>query len=71
MAVYARADADFTLPTKNAIKASQPQMAPEDEQNDTMPMMFGTLELHFESLYRVLRKRRHVPWILKEDKRQK
>lgn len=53
VAVYADADANFALPSKNAIKESKLQVAPEHRQDETILTMFGALELNLEGLYHV------------------
>lgn len=45
MAVYACADADAPLPSKNTVKASQLEMVPKTKQNDTIMATFGGFEL--------------------------
>lgn len=54
VAVCTRADLDFTLQAKNAIKKSKLQVALEDKQDMAKLKIFGTLELDSESLCRVL-----------------
>lgn len=65
VAVYARADTDFTLLSKNAIKASQSEVAFKGEQIENMRTMFGALEVGSENLYGTPRDRRHLLSIFK------
>lgn len=63
--VNARANAGFTLPSRNTILASRLDMGPEGEAKP-ITTTFGALELDFEGLYRIPWQRRHRVFLTKE-----
>lgn len=67
----ARADADLTLPSKSAIKASQLEVVLEGEQGEIVLTMLGALELDSESINHVSWEVKRVLWVPKEEKRLK
>lgn len=69
VAVCAGTNAGFTLPWKNAIKASQLLMATEAEQVDIVLTMCGALGLDSQGMYHIPLKEKHVLCITKEDQR--
>lgn len=51
VAAYVHADAELFLPSKNAIKLGQLQVAPENKKNEIKPTIFVALEQDSETLY--------------------
>lgn len=68
MVIYTRADADFTLPSKVVVKASQLDVVLKSEQSETMVTTFGTLKLDREGLYPVPFRGRHIIYISQKYK---